>query len=152
MTRMNRTLARAAVAGLLLSAIGCATHDARPAFRASVFIDDRGISIPLPPPSVLADPEQDVDVEGSIVGDAPIESGTVVRLMDLQGDADATVELDEGTTSFLVTEVPVNLSDNCLEMWLESADGEEGEHSHFSATVVVDGETESIVVESGCAE
>ena len=62
---------------LALALAGCVAPDARPAFRAGVVIDDRGIVVPLPPPSFFDSPIQEVDVQGSIIGDDPIADVTV---------------------------------------------------------------------------
>lgn len=150
MPTMLRPVHRA-FAGFVLMTLGlgaCASHDPRPAFRASVLIDDRGISIPLPPPSLVDDPEQEVDVEGEVIGIAEDVDGLVVRIVDQAGGAELDVPLTDGNTTFHGTGLAIDLSDNCIEVWLVDADGREGERTQVQA--LIDASGQSIEVVEGC--
>jgi hypothetical protein len=135
---------------LLLCALmlgGCAQHDARPAFRSALSIGDRGISIPLPPPSVLEEPNVDVDIDGEVIGKGEVEAGLVAHVLELEGDAEASVELPAGATAFRIESLPLDLTDNCLEAWLADAEGAESDHVTYHAIVEDD---ETILVTPGC--
>ncbi len=132
----------------LLAFAGCAQHEARPAFSTSLRIGDRGISIPLPPPSLLEEPNQAVDVEGQIVGDEVLTTAAVAHVVDLQGGEEISVEVAAGADSFVARGLSVNLTDNCLELWLAIDGGDESDHAFYTATVADDGAT--IVVTPDC--
>ncbi len=150
---MHRSKRHATCALSLLGAlacglvVGCAQHEAEPAFRASVLIDDRGISIPLPPPSLIDEPKQDVEVEGEVVGLAAPQGVSVV-IIDNAGDAEAEIPLASDDGAFRASGLSIDLTDNCLELWLESADGEQGEHQQYRA--VIDASGQGIDVIDGC--
>jgi hypothetical protein len=141
------------LAGLLLAG-ACAPHEAEPAFRRTVFIDDRGISVPLPPPSLVDAPQQDVDVDAQALGEDPVLAGTMAHVEDMMGDGTAELELPEGAQHFTIEGLPVDLTDNCLELWLVAPDGREGEHVVVHAEIVPDDDDEdtleSIATKSGC--
>ena len=140
-----------AFAGLLLSTLGltgCVAHDPEPAFRAAVLVGDRGISIPLPPPSLVDEPEQDVDVEGEVIGLGDEIDGLVVRIVDHAGGAELDVQLVEGSNAFRGEGLSIDLSDNCIELWLVDAEGREGERAQYQA--VIDASGQSIEVSEGC--
>lgn len=139
-----------AFAGLVLSSLlaGCVQHDPEPAFRAAVFLGDRGISIPLPPPSLVDEPEQEVDVEGEVLGLHEQADGLVVRIVDQAGGAELEAPLVEGSSSFRAEGLPIDLSDNCIELWLVDADGREGERAQYQA--LIDESGQSIEVSEGC--
>jgi hypothetical protein len=138
-----------AFGGFVLSALlaGCVVHDPEPAFRAAVFIGDRGISIPLPPPSLVDDPEQEVDVEGEVIGLDDEVDGLVVRIVDQAGGAELEATLTESST-FRAEGLPIDLSDNCIELWLVDAEGREGERVQYQA--LIDESGQSIEVSEGC--
>jgi hypothetical protein len=132
-----------AFAGFVLSVLGlgaCVAHDAEPAFRASVRVDERGISIPLPPPSLADEPEQEVDVEGEVVGLSESATGLMVRVMDTAGGAELDVPLTAGEATFHGQGLAIDLSDNCIELWLVDADGREGEHAQYQAIIDASGQ------------
>lgn len=140
-----------AFAGFVLATLGlgaCVVHDPEPAFRAAVLIDDRGISIPLPPPSLVDEPEQEVDVEGEVIGLPDDPTGLLVRIVDSAGGAELDVPLAEGGTTFHGQGLAIDLSNNCIELWLVDADGREGERARYRA--VIDASGESIEVAEGC--
>jgi len=127
-----------ATLGAGLASLACATHEASPAFRRALLFDDRGISVPLPPPSLIDQPEQEVDLEGGTAGKDRIAAGTKLYVEDIDGDAHAMIELAEGATSFSVDGLSVDLRAHCFEVWLESPDGRETEHFHVRAHITSD--------------
>lgn len=146
---MLRSVHRA-LAGFVLSSLGlcaCVAHHPEPAFRASVLIDDRGISIPLPPPSLVDEPEQEVDVEGEVINLAEGLDGLTVRIADQTGGAELDVPLD-GANAFHAEGLAIDLSDNCIELWLVDADGREGERAQYQA--LIDASGAAIEVSEGC--
>lgn len=145
---MARWIALTALLALTTSAAACAVHEPVPVFRSAVFVGERGISVPLPPPSLTAMPKQDVDVEGGIEGQDEIEGGTVLRIVDNRGDGDVSVPLDGEQVQFSVS-INIDLSDACLEMWLVAPDGSESQRSLFSTRIVDD---QTVEVVEGCNE
>jgi hypothetical protein len=142
-----------AFAGFVLSTLGlaaCASHEPQPAFRASILIDDRGISIPLPPPSLVDEPEQAVDVKGEVIGVGEGVEGLVVRIVDHAGGAELDVPLAAGQGSFHGSGLTIDLSDNCLSLWLVDASGREGERTQVQA--IIDASGQAIEVAEGCDE
>ena len=125
----------------------CATHEARPAFRRGILIDDRGISVPLPPPSLVDEPAQEVDVEGTVPGEDTLVGGTRLYLEDLDGDAATSVEVDAAAATFAVRGIAIDLTANCLELWLEAPDGRESERSQVHAEVTGPQEVRTVL---GC--
>ncbi len=130
---------------LLMALLGSACNDHQPvqAFRSAVLIGDRGISIPLPPPSVLQAPQQEVDVQGSVEGD--FTPGAEVRLIDNEG-GDETVALVEAGGVFSAS-LEVDLTNSCIEAWAIDPEGGAGDRRFFSTRVEAD---ESILVVEGC--
>jgi hypothetical protein len=131
------------LAGLLTA---CAVHEARPAFRSTVWIGDRGISVPLPPPSFYEAPHQEVEVEGQVQHSDDLAAGTEIHIVDNVGDADIVVPLQQGESSF-VGRLELDLSDSCLEVWLVAPDGGEGDRSLYSTRIV---SVDEIEVVEGC--
>jgi hypothetical protein len=146
MSIRSRILCLAASLGGSWVLAACATHDGRPAFRAALAIGERGISVPLPPPSLRDAPRQKIDVHATVVGDeVPAEAKAWV--VDLRGEAEAIVPL-HGAAEFSADGLVVDLEDNCLELWIEDEDGSEGEHSFFSAAIAYD--DVHVTVVDGC--
>ena len=125
-----------------LATLACAHHEATSAFRRSVYIADRGISVPLPPPSLIDQPKQDVDVDCDALGDDPVLAGTVAHVEDVMGEGAEELELAAGTQEFVIAKLPVDLTANCLELWLVAPDGREGPRAlvHAEIVLVPDGE------------
>ncbi|MBX7082857.1 MAG: hypothetical protein K1X88_26870 [Nannocystaceae bacterium] len=147
MVMAHRCLASLTLAALAAAAVvpACASHEWKPVFRRAIVFDDRGISLPLPPPSLTADPEQEVDVHGVAQGDDPLPADARVRMLDVDGTADVEVELDaEG--GFTAAAVPLDLRANCLEVWIDS---EGGESEHVFVHAEITGET-TITTVLGC--
>ncbi len=130
------------VVGLVLLVSACNDPAPVQAYRSAVLIGDRGISIPLPPPSVIAAPQQEVDVHGEL--DRDLGEGAEVRIVDTTGDDEASVPARG--SSFTAT-LEIDLSSACLETWVVDAESAEGEHRFYSTSIEDD---ESILVTPGC--
>ena len=144
--RTVTTISRIALALVgTLAFAACARHEVRPAFRSGVFIDDRGISVPLPPPSLFEAPKQSVDVDVEVDGeDLPV--GTELTLLDNEGEAERTIVLDD-ESSVILEGLEIDLTANCLELWLTDGD-RESEHVLFQATIGDDDQT--VETQQGC--
>lgn len=143
---LRRQLGKTLAVTAIWAGMGCAVHEPVAAFRSTVFIDDRGISVPLPPPSLTAAPVQEVEVEGEI-GDADaIETGAVVHAREVNTGVEVVVELEADASGF-VASLELDLSDSCLELWVEQPNGRDGAPRTYSTSITVDDEIE--VVE-GC--
>lgn len=140
-------MSRALLALVVLGQVACATHEPRPAFRRGVLIDDRGISVPLPPPSLLDAPKVDVEVQGSLPGADELALGTVIHLDDLDGDARVSADVDAATASFVLADISIDLTANCLELWLEAPDGRESDRTMVHAAIAED---DTVVTVAGC--
>ena len=137
---------KAALGALLLIA-ACAQATGEPAFRRSVFIGDRGISVPLPPPSLFEAPKQRVDIEVEVQGDGSLPAGTELRIVDNEGEAETALMLAGDETEALAVGIEIDLTMNCLEVWLVEGD-REGEHALFTASIDTDGQT--VLTTPGC--
>lgn len=135
------------IALLLLVGVGlpaCARYTARPAYSYRISIGDRGISVPLPPPSLRDQPKQAVDVQGQVTGDK-LAQGTELQLVDNRGEAKTRVPVDAQTGRFSLS-IEVDLSDTCLELWLVTPEGDDGaQRSLFSTRITLDDEVEVVV-------
>lgn len=102
------------------------------------YIEETGISVPVPPPSLRAAPMQLVDIEGSLEIGAP-QPRTTVFLYE-GGSARGYFQYAEDDGSFRFTSVELDLTDNCIEVWYEEpgAEGRHSEHSFFTATIAED--------------
>ena len=105
-------------------------------------IGEHGISVPVPPPSLTSAPKQTVEVEGELRETMP-PTNTTVRLDvynlagDLLGGHNVLANAD-GTFLFAdANAVDLDLTNNCLEVWSESSDGE-SMHSFFVASIADD--------------
>lgn len=118
-------------------------------------IDKRGISVPVPPPSLWDAPVQAVQVEGEL-GDGDPEPQTSVFLIDTVGGYNGFV-IAEPDGSFLFEYpnlVDIDLTDNCLEVWSEEPGpyGEMSLHSFFHVYIDPD-DDQALITEqffSGC--
>jgi hypothetical protein len=126
-----QTFAMLAVA----ATVACATHEPIPVFRSGVFVGERGISVPLPPPSLTAEPKQEVDLEGMVGGDEAPEDGTVLQIVDNRGDGTATLPV-ESLEFYAERVMVIDVTDSCLELWLVAPDGAQGEHALYSTRVI----------------
>jgi hypothetical protein len=141
------SMSRALLALVVLGQVACVAHEPRPAFRRGVLIDDRGISVPLPPPSLIDAPKVDVEVHGSLPGADELSAGTVIHLDDLDGEARVTADVDPSKASFVLADVAIDLTANCLELWLEAPDGRESDRTMVHAAIAEDG---TVVTVAGC--
>lgn len=97
---------------------------------------------------MFAAPMQPVDVDAEVRGGAQVdEPGVVAVLLEQRSGEEVEVEVPAGSTDIVVRLPAIDLTDNCLELWLETSDGMEGEHHFFTARI--EGE-QSIVVDEGC--
>ena len=126
----------------------CAVHEPVPVVRSAIFVGDRGITVPLPPPSLTATPEQEVEVEGEIDGPTQLEAGTVVRVVDNRGSADVVYELSPDERTFSVT-MRIDVTDSCLELWLETPKGQRSAPTLVSTRVV---SQQDVAVVDGCED
>lgn len=116
-------------------------------------IGDRGISVPVPPPSLTAAPQQEVDVDGEL-GDPNSEPNTIVTLWVYGGPEDKGYQIvadPDGTFHF--SGVLIDLTDNCIEVSSEEPGPYGGTSivSFFRAHIAADDRT--IITEqffSGC--
>ena len=144
--RTGTTISRIALALVgTLAFAACAQHDVRPAFRSGVFIDDRGISVPLPPPSLFEAPKQSVDVDVEVDGE-DLPAGTELTIVDNEGDAERTIIIDD-EESITLEGLEIDLTSNCLELWLTDGD-RESDHALFQATIGEDDQT--VETQQGC--
>ena len=149
---MSRLPALASTA-LLLSLVfgtGCNSHlttnpDAGPQ------IGDRGISVPVPPPSLKLAPVQQVDIEGEI-GATAGGQGTVVFLQETVRGLPGLFVAPEDDGSFLFEGVELDLTDNCIEVWTEDSEGQSSVVSFYRASI--DDDDQSVLTEqlfNGCS-
>ncbi|MBA3546956.1 MAG: hypothetical protein H0T76_10775 [Nannocystis sp.] len=154
MSRLASTLAPTLVRTALLAlslvyGTGCNSHpltspDAGPQ------IGDRGISVPVPPPSLKLAPVQRVDIEGEI-GATAGEPGTRVFLSENRLGTQDYNNMPEDNGSFFFTGIELDLTDNCVEVWTEDGDGNSSVHSFFRASI--DEDDQSVLTEqlfNGC--
>jgi hypothetical protein len=132
--RLHRLAALALI--VVATATACVSPDVKPAFRRTVFIDDRGISVPLPPPSFFDYPLQTVDVDGTTDGHDKIVAGTKLFVQDLDGDAYEQIELAADATDFKVEGVAIDLTMNCLEVWMQAPDGRLSGRPQFHVEII----------------
>ncbi|MEM9461597.1 MAG: hypothetical protein AAGF11_45960 [Myxococcota bacterium] len=144
---MSRSVRSVLSAFVLFTLGACAIHEAEPAFRATAFIGDRGISVPLPPPSLVSEPQQEVHVQGSVFGLEGDGEDLRVHMFDQVGGASAEVPLTADAT-FQAEGLSLDLTDHCLELWVEDAEGQQGEHLTYRAVIGEDDQT--IAVVEGC--
>ncbi len=115
------------------------------------YIDERGISVPVPPPSLTAEPKQFVEVRGTLGINTP-KAMTRAFLFEGTSARGYFVYADD-VGEFLFTGVELDLNDNCIEVWYEEpgAEGRKSEHSLFIATIDADDQSVlTMQVASGC--
>jgi hypothetical protein len=81
----------------------------------------RGITIPLPPPSLTSTPVQRVDFEGQL-GNGVESIGTKVLVYDRVGELGFFAFADGG--DWFIPEVKLDLTDNCVVVESVDSDGE----------------------------
>ena len=122
----------------LLSAgalLGCAPFGAPFVFSAPTF---RGISVPIPPPSLAAEPVQDVDIDGSTNLMDPVPQ-TLIYLYEHRSDQGHFVFADDAG-DFKFTEIELDLTNNCIQVWFEEPgeDGTRSEDGFYQASIAED--------------
>jgi hypothetical protein len=135
----------------LLAAAACNQHDVY-GFRAGVWVGDRGIAIPVPPPSLTDAPVQPSRIEGSfdVAAEEGVSPPVQVELKDLVSGAEASVEIDELAGDFLIEEVVLDHTDNCLEFRLVLSDGRASDVERYHTVIETDDRTVRVV--DGCAD
>ncbi len=128
---------RLLLSGLLsVSALpGCAPFGAPFVVAAPTF---RGISVPIPPPSLLAAPVQDVDIDGSTNLMEPVPQ-TLVYLYEHRSNQGYFVFADDAG-DFSFTEIELDLTNNCMQLWFEEPgeDGKTSEDGFYQASIAED--------------
>lgn len=109
------------------------------------YIDETGISVPVPPPSLRAAPVQFVEIHGT-VGVAQPLPGTMVYMYEGTSKRGYFVFADDAG-DFVFQGVELDLTDNCVEVWHEEpgAYGNKSAHSFFVAAIGED--DQSVIVD-----
>ena len=149
MSQLASMLARTVLLLSLVYGTGCNSHlltnpDAGPQ------IGDRGISVPVPPPSLKRAPVQRVDIEGEI-GAAAGEPGTRVFLSETRRGTQNYFGYPEEDGSFFFEGVELDLTDNCIDVWTEDDQANTSVHSFYRASI--DEDDQSVLTEqlfNGC--
>lgn len=121
-----RRLSLLVVGAMAVAACGAGNATGEPAVKSRLFITDRGIGVPVPPPSLKDNPKVEARIWGDITDD--FEAGTMVHLAETVSGFETDVAADAGSCDavdgidepcdFLFEDVPVDLADNCFEFWL----------------------------------
>ncbi len=131
----------------LVLGTGCNSHPVGN-FDDGPQITARGISVPVPPPSLKLMPVQRVDIEGEIDSNAEVE-GTRVFLRETRRGVQGQYVLPEQDRSFFFEGVEVDLTDNCIEVWTEDFEAKASLHSFFVASIDVDDQSVVTVQDLG---
>ena len=97
-------------------------------------IAETGISVPVPPPSLKLMPVQRVDIEGDIGGTSEPE-GSTVYLRETRRGLPGQFVAPELDGSFFFEGVELDLTDNCIEIWLMDAEAQASVHSFYTASI-----------------
>ena len=149
---MSRTLAL--VTTLLALGTACNAHPIG-GYDDGPQIDENGISVPVPPPSLWTAPVQQVEIEGQL-GVTDPSPMTLVYVLDTVNGGSRFVEADvDGGFRFEgFNELEIDVTQNCLEVWSEEpgAYGEMSIHSFFRVRIDADDEQRLITEQffSGC--
>lgn len=102
------------------------------------FTGQFGISVPVPPPSLRAQPVQYVQVAGNLDAEEAVAE-TRVLLFERAAGRGYFVYADQ-YGEFEFTDVKLDLSDNCLEVWSEEPgpEGQASEHTFYVADIDAD--------------
>ncbi|MEZ4450618.1 MAG: hypothetical protein R3B09_14145 [Nannocystaceae bacterium] len=143
--RLRRALAALSLVGLGLASIGCNEHPVTQVLVAPLVT---GISVPIPPPSLRAEPVQRVDVEGLAKDVVP---DTVVYLYELRSERGYFVPVDDDG-AYVIPDVELDLTHNCLQLWYAEPglDGTESAYGIFVLTIGEDDQSVEIDERGGC--
>ncbi len=135
---MSTHLHSLALGAALLIAAGAACNS-NPELLQLDAPDFRGITIPLPPPSLVDEPAQEVELEGTIGREPP--PGTVIGLWESELAQGYLVPPD-ANGDFTFTKIDVTFDQSCLELWYEYDEaGDLVESTHaFYALVILSGD------------
>jgi hypothetical protein len=75
----------------------------------------RGITIPLPPPSIVDDPQLTVDIEGSVPDPEP---GTLAALWESELVRGYLVDVDDDG-NYTFEDIQVVAGQSCLQLWYQ---------------------------------
>ncbi len=128
----------------------CAVHSVRPVNVFRTVIIARGITIPVPPPSLIAQPVQNTSVWGDVEFELEAESeGTMVAiyLHEHVTNQSLSAEVIAPADSFAF-DLEMDHSANCLELWLETADGESSTPVRIHTDIAED--DQGVEVVDGC--
>lgn len=136
MSRWRNGLALGA-ALLMTAGLGC---NSNPELFEIPPPDFRGITIPLPPPSLADAPKQSVDLEGTIGHDPG--PGTMVYFWS-DDEVEGAIVGADGNGDFEFVDHDVTVGSTCLELYYEFDDGEglrQSEHAYYKV-ILGSGET-----------
>lgn len=140
--RTSRTMRPCrALAALLLAALAVGGCNEHPVTRVLVAPTVIGISIPIPPPSLQAAPMQAVDIAGE--GDELVPD-SAVYLFEHRSDRGYFILADDAG-DFVFTAVPIDLTDNCIQIWYAEP-GPEGAESAYGSYVLSIGDDDQSVL------
>lgn len=89
----------------------------------------RGVTIPLPPPSLTAEPVVEVDIEGELANGA-MDDGVRVSLYEQETDLGYFTYTVGG--GWLIPDVLVDTTNNCLSVWTTNdSEGHESVREYF---------------------
>ena len=88
----------------------------------------RGVTIPLPPPSLTAAPVQSFDIEGDLANSA-MDDGIRVNLYEETSQRGYFTYTSGG--SWLLQDVEVDTTDNCLSVWSSNFEGADSVREFF---------------------
>jgi len=144
-----RRLILASLLGLATAPLpGCGPFGTPFVYSAPGF---RGISVPIPPPSLTLAPVQKVDMDGSLNLMDPIPE-TLVYLYEHRSDQGYFVFADDAG-NFEFTEIEIDLSNNCIQLWFEEPgeDGKISEDGFYRANIAEDDQSVDVEeLQLGC--
>ena len=88
----------------------------------------RGVTIPVPPPSFTSEPVQSFDIEGELANSA-MDDGIRISLFEETSQKGYFTYTAGG--SWLLADVEVDTSDNCLSVWSSDFEGQDSVREYF---------------------
>jgi hypothetical protein len=158
---LRRTAGALGLLAFFATAGACAVHEARPTVLYRIGIGDRGITLPLPPPSLTGAPVQPLQVSGELAiasadrnedADAPAPTPSAVVVYERSSDRLVRAQPQAGPSGSwsFVGELPaVDLRDHCFELWIEDAAGDVISDLAY-AQAVIEPDDRSIRTVSAC--